>query len=66
MATNVPIDEQLLAEARTLGGHRTNSATITEALREYIRRRKQLRIVELFATIDYERTYDYKKQRRKR
>jgi len=33
--------------------------------KEHDRRRKQAKIIELFGTIDYDRTYDYKKQRRK-
>jgi len=33
--------------------------------KERDRRRKQAKIIELFGTIDYDRTYDYKKQRRK-
>jgi len=37
---------------------------IEEALREYIQRRKQLRVLDLFGTIDYEEDYDYKQQRK--
>jgi CheY-like chemotaxis protein len=48
------IDDGLLEEALKLGGHRTKKATVTEALREYIRRRKQLEIVELFGTIEFD------------
>ena len=65
MATNLAIDDQLLEEAQRIGGHRTKKATVTEALHEYIQRRQQSKIVELFGTIDYDPKYDYKKQRRK-
>ena len=65
MPTNLAIDDQLLEEAQKIGGHRTKKATVTEALEEYIQRRKQTRIIELFGTIDYDPTFDYKKQRRK-
>ncbi len=54
MATNLAIDEKLLEEALKIGGHRTKKATVTEALHEYIRRRKQMEIVELFGSIDFE------------
>ena len=54
MATNLAIDDKLLEEALKIGGHRTKKATVTEALHEYIRRRKQMEIVELFGTIDFE------------
>jgi len=32
-------------------------------LREYIQRRKQLKVVELFGTIDYDEDCNYKQQR---
>ena len=65
MPTNLAIDDQLLEEAQKIGGHRTKKATVTEALEEYINRRKQTRIVDLFGKVDFDPTYDYKKQRRK-
>jgi hypothetical protein len=64
MATNVPVDDRLLEEAQKIGGHLTKKATLNEALHEYIQRRKQAKIVELFGTIDFDPAYDYKKQRR--
>ncbi|MCU1246045.1 MAG: hypothetical protein JWN02_1955 [Acidobacteria bacterium] len=66
MATNLAIDAGLLAEAQRVGGHRTKKATVTEALQEYIQRRRQAKILELFGTIELDPKYDYKKQRRKR
>jgi len=65
MATNLAIDDQLLDEAQRIGGHRTKKATVTEALREYIQRRKQTKIVDLFDTVEFDPKYDYKKQRRR-
>ncbi|MGI8618438.1 MAG: type II toxin-antitoxin system VapB family antitoxin [Gemmatimonadaceae bacterium] len=66
MPTNLALDDRLLNEALRLGGHRTKKATVTEALEEYIQRRKQLGILELFGTIDYYPDYDYKKARYRR
>jgi Arc/MetJ family transcription regulator len=66
MATNLAIDDTLLEQARKIGGHRTKKATVTEALTEYIQRRKQRRIVELFGGIDMDPTYDHKAQRQRR
>jgi Arc/MetJ family transcription regulator len=63
MATNFAIDPELLDEAHRVGQHKTKKATVTEALEEYIRRRKQRAILELFGTIEYEEGYDYKEQR---
>ena len=65
MATNLALDPDLLEEAHRIGGHRTKKATVTEALREYILRRKQLRVLDLFGTIEYDADYDYKEQRRR-
>ncbi len=66
MATNLAIDDQLLEEALKIGGQKTKRATVTQALQEYIQRRKQQQIVELFGNVDWDRRYDYKKQRRRR
>ncbi len=66
MATNLAIDDSLLEEARRVGGQKTKKATVTEALNEYIARRKQQRVLELFGMIDVDPAYDYKAQRRRR
>jgi Arc/MetJ family transcription regulator len=66
MPTNLAIDDKLLEEAVRAGGHRTKKAAVTEALKEYIQRREQAKIVELFGTIEFDPEYDYKKQRRRR
>jgi hypothetical protein len=63
---HVAIDPGLLEEALRIGGHRTKQATVTEALQEYIQYRKQTKILELLGTVEFDPTYDYKKQRRKR
>ena len=66
MATNLDLDPALVDEAVAVGGRRTKKETVTEALREYIARRRQARVSTLFGTIDYDPEYDYKKQRRRR
>lgn len=65
MATNLAIDDRLLTEAQKIGGHRTKKATVTQALEEFIQHRKQVKILELFGTVEFDPKYDYKKQRRK-
>lgn len=65
MPTNLAIDDDLLEEARRVGGHRTKKATVNEALREYIQRRRQLEILDLFGTIEYDEDHDDKAQRRR-
>jgi len=64
MATNLHIDEKLLAQALKAGGHKSKRETVDEALREYVRHRDQKRIIELFGTIDSADEYNYKAQRR--
>ena len=64
MPTNLAIDDRLIEEARKLGHHRTKKDTVTAALDEYIRRRKQQSILTLFGTIEYDQAYDYKRERR--
>jgi len=66
MHTNIDIDENLLKEAQALGKQKTKKATVNEALAEYVQRRKQVGILELFGTIDYDPDYDYKAERRRR
>lgn len=64
MATNLAIDDRLLEEALKVGRHKTKKETVTAALSEYISRRKQLEIISLFGTIDFDPKYDYKRERK--
>ncbi len=57
---------QLIEEARTLGGHKTKKEAVTAALAEYVQRRKQTGIIQLFGTIDYDPAYDYKAERQRK
>jgi hypothetical protein len=66
MATNLALDDRLLEEALRIGGRATKRETVTEALQEYINRRKQAAVLTLFGSVDYDPKYDYKKQRRRR
>jgi hypothetical protein len=63
MATNLGIDESMLTEALELGGLKTKKATVNQALKEFIQRRKQLKLIDLFGTIDFDPDYDYKAER---
>jgi len=66
MATNLAIDDNLLEEARIVGKHATKKAVVNEALAEYVQRRKQAEIINLFHKVEYDVDYDYKVQRNKR
>jgi Arc/MetJ family transcription regulator len=66
VATNLDLDPALVDEAVAIGGRRTKKEAVTEALREYIARRRQTHVTRLFGTVEYDPKYDYKKQRRRR
>jgi hypothetical protein len=51
MPTNLAIEDRLIEEARKVGRHR---------------RRKQLEVLSLFGKIDFDRGYDYKKERQRK
>ncbi len=63
MATNLAIDDKLLEEALSISGLKTKKDTVNYALKEFINRRKQLEIIELFGKLDPDSDYDYKKAR---
>ncbi|MFY9558669.1 MAG: type II toxin-antitoxin system VapB family antitoxin [Terriglobales bacterium] len=66
MPTNLALDDRLIEEARRAGGHKTKKEAVNAALAEYVRRRKQLQILNAFGTIDFDPSYDYKAERRRR
>ena len=63
MNTRLAIDEALLNEAFKEGCLKTKKDTVHAALREYIQKRKQKKILALFGTIDFDPTYDHKQGR---
>ncbi|HEY2068009.1 MAG TPA: type II toxin-antitoxin system VapB family antitoxin [Rhizomicrobium sp.] len=66
MATNLSIDPDLLDRALAVSGERTKKAAVTKALQEFIGRREQKRILELFGKLDWDPTYDHKAARGRR
>jgi len=65
MATNLQLDDRLIAEAAALGKHRTKKEAVTQALTDYVRHLRQERILDLFGRVDVDPVYDYKRQRAK-
>jgi hypothetical protein len=63
IATNLEINEELMKDALEVSDHKTKKAVVNEALEEYVRRRKQVRIIDLFGKIRFDPEYDYKTQR---
>jgi Arc/MetJ family transcription regulator len=46
MRTNIDLDEELIAEAMELGRLATKKAAVDEALREFVRVRRQMRAID--------------------
>jgi Arc/MetJ family transcription regulator len=63
MPTNLDIDQRLLERAVQVSGERTKKAAVTRALREYVARHEQKRLVELFGALDWDPEYNYKAER---
>ncbi len=66
MPTNLALNDNLIEEARKVGNHRTKRAAVTAALQEYIRYRKQLKILHLAGSVEFDPEYDHKRERRRK
>ena len=66
MATNLSLDPKLLDEALEVSGERTKKAAVTQALREFIARRRQKRLLELIGQLEWDSGFDYKAERTRR
>lgn len=63
MATNLALDQELLEHAFRVSGEPTKKAAVTRALQEFIARREQQRIAELFGKLDWDTSFDHKAER---
>jgi hypothetical protein len=63
MATNLALDPKLLDQVLELSGEPTKKAAVTLALKEFIARREQKKITELFGKLDWDASFDYKAER---
>ncbi|HXR97713.1 MAG TPA: type II toxin-antitoxin system VapB family antitoxin [Terriglobales bacterium] len=66
MPTNLALDPELIEEAKKIGGHRTKREAVNAALDSYIKQCLRERLIARFGTIDFDPTYDYKAERRRR
>ncbi len=60
------VSDELIEQAKVVGNHKTETAAVTAALEESMRRRKQLEIIKAFGTIDRDPEYDYKAARQRK
>jgi hypothetical protein len=65
MPTNLALNDQLIEEARRAGKHKTKKDAVNAALDEYVRRRRQMRILDAFGTFSVDPAYDYKAERQR-
>ena len=63
MPTNLAIDDKLLNACKKIGGHKTKRETVNEALQEYLRRRKRMKLLDLVGKIDFRPGWDPRKLR---
>jgi Arc/MetJ family transcription regulator len=63
MATNLSIDPDLLDRVLEVSGERTKKAAVTKALHEFIARREQAGLLELFGKLEWDESVDYKAER---
>ena len=66
MATNLAIDPDLLERALRVSGAKSKTAAVTQALIEFIARREQARLLELFGSLAWDPGFDYKGERTRR
>jgi hypothetical protein len=65
MRSNPTPEHRSKPESGPSGRHETKKEAVTSALAEEVKRRKQLRILEAFGSIDFDPEYDYKAERRR-
>ncbi len=63
MATNLALDPQLLEQVLELSGEPTKKAAVTLALKEFVARREQKKVADLFGKLDWDASFDYKAER---
>jgi hypothetical protein len=63
MTANLSIDSELLDRALAVSGERTKKAAVTKALHEFIARRQQKRLLDLFGKLEWDDGFDYKAER---
>ena len=63
MATNLDLDPELVERALELSDEATKKGVVTLALQEFLARREQKKMLELFGKLEWDASYDYKRER---
>ena len=64
MATNLALDDQLIEEAVKIGHHPSKKEAVNAALKEYVKTRRRLKILDWMGRVEYYDDYDHKNLRR--
>ena len=63
MLVDVSIDPELLEKALKIGGEKSKRETVNKALREFIAKREQKQMQEIFGKLDWDDSCDHKAER---
>jgi hypothetical protein len=63
MATNLALDQELLNRAFRVSVEPAKKAAITRAFQEFIARREQRQVAELFGKLEWDASFDDKTER---
>lgn len=66
MATNLQLDDRLIAKAKRLGKHASKREAVERALLEYVASLERSRILEIARSLDMEPHGSHKRGRRER
>ncbi len=66
MANELSIDPKLLEQAIAVSDEKTPQAAVTRALEEFIARREQRKLLDLFGKLEWDESFDYKAERLRR
>jgi len=66
MPPRVSIESALLEQAVAAGGGMTRKDVVTRALQEFVARRRQKGLLELFGKLEWDINYDYKSERERK
>lgn len=65
MPTNLALDDTLITTAQKLGKYRTKKEAVTAALQYFIAQKRRMELLDLFGSIDFDGSYDYKRGRKR-
>ena len=65
LATNLSLDPKLIERTVELSGEKTKKAAVTRALEEFVARREQKNVADLFGKLEWDPDFDHKTERKR-